>query len=385
MRASVLAGKFAIRHSCLRVLLIGILALPALMLPMSTALAQREIVEMNNDVMRLYQSGRKTEAIALAEKSVEKSRATLGADHKITATLLSQLGNFYREVGRFADAEKALKTAVATLERNAASANLELAQALNNLGGVYLNQDMYPETEALFKRSLVLAEKLPAGKRRDFQRGNAINNLAVVYGNEANAMAENGQISEANAAYDRMIAMLNEVIPIWSRVFSPTDQAVANLVANRGEAYSKKQQYDRAEADLSEALRIRLQALGPKHQAVATVKNNLANALVQERKYPEAEELLLSALQIRMESLGPNHPSTARSLDALSHLYAANGNIGAAVDYSRRATGAVIAHAQTETALVRQQQGSGGLVEQRTSYFILHVGNLAAARGANAA
>ena len=387
MRASFLSGKFLLRRICLRIVLIATLALTALMLPMSNAFAQREIVEMNNEVMRLYQSGRKAEAVALAEKSVEKSRATLGADNKITVTLISQLGNFYREEGRFADAERTLKSAVAAFERIGPSANLELAGALNNLGGVYLNQDMYPETEALFQRSLAVADNLPAGKMREYQRGTSMNSLAVVYGNEANALADDGRSSEANAVYDRAIAMFNEVIPIWSKLFGPTNQAVANLLVNRGEAYSKKQQYDRAEADLRQGLKIRIEtpAVGPKHQAVATVQNNLANALIAEKKYPEAEQLLMAALATRTEVLGPNHPSTARSLEALSRLYAASGNTAAAVDYSRKATGAVIAHAQTETALVRQQQGSGGLVEQRTNYFVLHVANLAAAKGANPA
>src|ERR1700742_1361244 len=113
MCASSFSGNFPIRRACLRILLIATLTLPALLIPMSNAFAQREIVEMNNQVIRLYQSGQKTEAIALAEKSVEKSRATLGADNKITGVLMSQLGNFYREVGRYADAEKMLKKAVA--------------------------------------------------------------------------------------------------------------------------------------------------------------------------------------------------------------------------------------------------------------------------------
>ena len=39
------------------------------------------------------------------------------ADNKVTGILLSQLGNLYRDIGRFADAEKALKSAVAILER----------------------------------------------------------------------------------------------------------------------------------------------------------------------------------------------------------------------------------------------------------------------------
>jgi len=127
---------------------------------------------------------------------------------------------------------------------------------------------------------------------------------------------------------------------------------------NRGEAYAKKGQYDKAEADLRDALKIRTQTLSPKNPIIATVKNNLANALIAEQRYPEAEELLKSALQIRLDALGRNHPSVARNLDALSKLYAANGNTASAVTYSREATTAVINHAATETLQVRQQQGA---------------------------
>ena len=87
------------------------------------------------------------------------SRAQLGADHKTTAILLSQLGYLYRESGRFADAENALKTAVTILERGSGP-NLELAQTLNSLGGVYLNQELYSEAEKLFQRALALYETL---------------------------------------------------------------------------------------------------------------------------------------------------------------------------------------------------------------------------------
>ena len=179
-----------------------------------------------------------------------------------------------------------------------------------------MNQEAYPEAEALFKRVVTIYDKLP-DKQRDIWRGNGINNLAVLYGNQANALADNGQIAEANAAYDRMIAMLNEVIPLWSRAFGTGHPNLANPLQSRGEAYSKKQQYDRAEADLREALKIRLQEM-PRSQLTAATENNLANALSAQKKYPEAEQLLQSALQIRTELFGTNHPSTARNFDALS-------------------------------------------------------------------
>ena len=89
MRASCcFSARTALRQTCLRILLICSLAVPALMLPMSNASAQmREIVEMNQQAQRLWGAGRNADAIALAEKSVEKSRTTLGADDKTTGIM----------------------------------------------------------------------------------------------------------------------------------------------------------------------------------------------------------------------------------------------------------------------------------------------------------
>src|ERR1700749_4777758 len=165
--------------------LLPIIAL-AFLLPMPNASAQQaELVALNNRVKQLWVAGDKQAAIGLAEKSVELSKSSLGADNKVTGILESQLGNFYRDVGRFADAERVLKAAIPPLEKGGNGPNFDLAAALNNLGGVYLNQDMFSEAEALFKRSLAIYEKLPAGKLRDTWRGNGINNLAVLYGEEA--------------------------------------------------------------------------------------------------------------------------------------------------------------------------------------------------------
>ena len=373
MRAS-LHGKLLLGNIGFALFFIT-LAFTLLIATMNTSEAQENIAALNQRVMQLDRAGQKAEAIALAEKTVSLSRAQFGADHKNTGILLSQLGYLYRDSGRFADAENVLKSAIAILERGSGP-NLDLAQAINNLGGVYLNQELYPEAEKLFQRALALYDKLPAGKQRNIWRGNGINNLAVLYGNQANTLTENGQTTEASAAYDRMIAMLNEVIPLWTKEFGTTNANISNPLQSRGEAYARKDQPEKAEPDLREALRLRLKFVAPKHPAIATTKNSLANVLVAQRKYPEAEELLLSALQVRTETLGPDHPSTARNLNALAALYAAAGNAANAVNYSRKATNAVVNHALTETLGVRQQQGAGGLVEQRAPYFVQHVANL---------
>jgi hypothetical protein len=69
-----------------------------------------------------------------------------------------------------------------------------------------------------------------------------------------------------------MIAMINEVSPLWSKEFGPTHQNIAVLLQHRGEAYAKKNQPDRAEADLRQALALRLKYLPAKHPVIATTQ-----------------------------------------------------------------------------------------------------------------
>jgi CHAT domain-containing protein/Tfp pilus assembly protein PilF len=352
--------------------LIGIFAMP----PAQSQ--QDEWPALMQKVLALNQSGQKKEAIALAEQAVSLARTRLGLENRTTAIFLSQLGNLYRDDGRFAEAETTLKSAVAILEHGN-TPTFDLAQALTNLGGVYLNQEMFAEAENLFKRALSIYDKLPPGKLRNLWRGNGINNLAVLYGMEGNASTASGRTEEANLAYDKAISMLDQVIPLWSKQFGPTHPNISVLLQNRGEAFAKKRQFDRAEQDLRGALRLKLQYLAAQNPTIASTENSLANVLIEQAHYPEAEQLLNSALEIRTDTLGPDHPSVARNLNALSVLYGKSGDAARAVDFSRRATAAVIRHAATETLGVRQQQGAGGLVEQNSGYFLLHVANLAVA------
>ena len=123
MRASFSVEDFAV--SPLRLIrLLLFIALTALSLPITDASAQqatRELVALVNRSKQLWFAGQRNEAIALAEKSVELSKSSLGADNKITGVVETLLGNFYRDTGRFADAERMLKTAIAIRKGAAAT------------------------------------------------------------------------------------------------------------------------------------------------------------------------------------------------------------------------------------------------------------------------
>jgi hypothetical protein len=93
----------------------------------------------------------------------------------------------------------------------------------------------------------------------------------------------------------------------------------------------------------------------------------------------EAEGLYRRALAIREKALGQDHPDVAWTLNKLAFLSSKSGNSENALAYSRRVTASVIAHAATETAGAQRQEAAGGLVEQRTNYFLHHIAYLDAA------
>jgi hypothetical protein len=112
---------------------------------------------------------------------------------------------------------------------------------------------------------------------------------------------------------------------------------------------------------------------------VADVLSGLANVYRAEGKYAEAEGLFKRALAIREEKLGKDHPRVALNFHRLAIMNEAQGNYGDALAWSRKASAAVIAHAQIEGTDAQQRGGAKGLVEKRADYFRNHVAILYAA------
>jgi CHAT domain-containing protein len=97
-----------------------------------------------------------------------------------------------------------------------------------------------------------------------------------------------------------------------------------------------------------------------------------------QRRYGDAEQAYKRALAINEKVRGPNHPDTARTLNHLAQLSVAQGKAADAIAYSRKATAAVLAHANLGDQGGRQARDGDGLVEQRSGFFVNHVASLAA-------
>jgi CHAT domain-containing protein/tetratricopeptide (TPR) repeat protein len=231
------------------------------------------------------------------------------------------------------------------------------------LAWVYQQQRKYVDAEALYNRALAIKQKAFGTDHPSLAA--SLNSLAIVYEAE-------GEYAQAEVLYKRALA-------IKQKALGKDHPSVAGSLNNLAILYKREGKYVEAEGFYKSALAIMEKALGTTHPDLALIVNNLATVYRDQGEYAEAEEQYKRALAIWEKAFGTDHPDVALVLDNLATLFASRGDSGEALAYSRKATASVIRHAATEMAGVQHQEGSGGLVEQRTTYFVRHVANLAAA------
>jgi tetratricopeptide (TPR) repeat protein len=125
------------------------------------ALAQvDEAAALNRQVWELYNQGRYSEAIPLAQRALTIREKALGLDHPDVAQALNNLAELYQAQGRYTDAEPLDKRALATFEKMLGPDHPNVALSLNNLAVLYNKQGRYADAEPLYKRSLAINEKV---------------------------------------------------------------------------------------------------------------------------------------------------------------------------------------------------------------------------------
>ena len=142
------------------------------------------------------------------------------------------------------------------------------------------------------------------------------------------------------------------------------------MIRKLGVAYDGQGRYADADTQFKRALEINTKAFGPDHRFIATVLLSQGELFEHQRRYDDAEQAYKRALAINEKARGPNHPDTARTLNHLAALSVVQGKPANAVAYSRKATAAVLAHANLGDQAGRQARDGDGLIEQRSGFFV---------------
>ena len=317
-----------------------------------------------NNLTKVYEDqSRFAEVETAGKRALAIRERKLGPSHPEVAASLNNLAHLYERTGQYAQADAMFLRAIEIWEKALGPKHPHLATALLNLASVYASQDRLDEAEALYKRALAIRESVFGPDHLDV--GTVLNNLAALY--------------EAQGRFDDVETFSRRALAIVTKSLGPDNPDTAKVHRKLGVAYDGKGRYADADAQFKRALEIFTKAFGPNHRFLATVLINQGQLYMHQRRFAEAERAYQRALAINTAARGANHPEVARVLNELAALSVARGAPADAIAYSRKATATVLAHASVEDTGGRQPGETGGLIEQRGSYFEQHIASLAAA------
>jgi CHAT domain-containing protein/Flp pilus assembly protein TadD len=276
---------------------------------------------LNNLARLYYELGRYAEAEPLYQRALRIDEKALGPDHPGVANLLSALAVNYVAQGEYAKAEPLHERARLILEKTEGPERQYLAFSLNNLAELYQLQGRYAEAEPLYQRAVRIEEKALGPDHPDVAK--MLDNLALLY-------LRQGKYAEAEPLYRRAQLIVEKTLGPWHADVALSLMHLATLDYHEGK-------YAEAETLFQRALRIQEKALGPEHLAVAGSLNGLAVLYTRQGKYAEADSLYQRALRIRETTLGAEDPDVAESLSNLESLYEDQGKYAEAEPLAQRA------------------------------------------------
>jgi serine/threonine-protein kinase len=259
--------------------------------------------------------GRWLEAEPLMRRVLELRRAELPEHDPLVAQGLQHLGVVLRLLGRFEEAEAALREAIVIRRSSAApGGSTELVESLGSLGSVLGEGGQLAASEETLREALAIAERIfPAGHP---DRLTAMNNLATVL--------------DMTREYEASLVLKSAVVEERRRVLGDRHPQTAAALSNLGQLLMNMGRLDEAEAPMREALAIDRELHGERSPDVAISLGNLGRLKHLQGKLEEAVPLHEAALSIRRELLGASHPQIANSLRSLGWVLRDRGELDAA-------------------------------------------------------
>ena len=168
----------------------------------------------------LAAKGQYREAESLQQRVVQIHEKAVGAEHALTATSISNLGNVLYLQGKFADAEQVHRRALAIRTKVLGAGHPDTATSLNNLANVLFEQGkdeqlapseqrarardqirVFTETEGLYRRALAIQETALGAEHPAIAA--TLNNLGAL-------LDQGGRHSEAEPLQRRALAVLEK-------------------------------------------------------------------------------------------------------------------------------------------------------------------------------
>jgi tetratricopeptide (TPR) repeat protein len=252
--------------------------------------------------------GNYAKAQPLVEQALTLAK-TNASDSQLSLCLLD-LAWFYRDQGRFTDAETMCKQGLELQERSRGKNHPYVAYTLRILGSIYQEQGKYAPAKSVLERAMAIMLK-------NHSLDDHI--VAPFQVDIAKMLVAQGKFAEAEAYYVQARALID-------KSYGPNHLYTARVLGNVARLYTLQKRYAEAET---------LKEQGPEHPLTGKILSLLGRLYIADGKYTEAQEVCQRAVKVLTNSLGSFNDYTAMAFNNLAKLYAHQGNYDAAQAPSR--------------------------------------------------
>ncbi len=279
--------------------------------------------ELSNNLGRFLifagKYGRFTEQLFLLSLRIFKVHYNIKS--RRLAEALNDVGTLYLFRSDYQQAEPFCRKALEIAERTWGSKHTETCTALVNLSFALKGKGDLLAAETFIRRAIAIADKKSS-------RGDAATSFALDC--LASLQADMGEYKEA-------IRVRRRVLEINERLYGLTNTLTGISLNNLASLLHDIGEHSQAEKLYRRAVMIAEDSHGPLHPETGSRLNNLGLLLTDMGDYHNAEPILKRALAISEKTQGVYSPSTGTSLNSLGLLYERMCNYSAAEPMFRRA------------------------------------------------
>ena len=325
-------------------------------LTFTTAVSAQQAGGTVEELRRLLDGGRYADAEREARAALAAMEQARTAASASAADVLDLLVAALWRGGKASEAEAAtLAERAIEIKQNLLGADAPaLATSLDNAGVLFFVRGDYERARPLYERALEILSSAAANDARyEAELGRVHSHLGPLF-------QELGQYSTAREHYERSLEVFRTTLGSASTQVAMTANNLATLLAKIGD-------YGEALLLYRESLATLETTLGTEHPLIANSKHNLAELDQRMGRNDEAAALYREAIVLKEKVLGPAHPSLALSLSNLSDLSSDRLELDAALSLGERA--------------LDIQERALGAAHVDLAYALVSLGRAQAARG----
>jgi eukaryotic-like serine/threonine-protein kinase len=253
-----------------------------------------------------WQGGaRQTTVIEALKAGAAKLDAGSIQDPLVKASIKRTIGTVYLALGRTAEADTLLRTALAERIAKAGPESEASAQSFSDLGSLYIAQGKFDSAGPPLQRALGIHRAL-RGPGDTLVAGNLL------------ALAD---LAHARGEFIREDSLAQAALVILRGAHGARHATVANAMRRVISSLHAQGRYKESEAAARQAADM-LRGLGMERSPeMALVLNDLGLSRADQKDYVEAESLLKQVVALDSANFGPMHPDLATDLENLGYVY----------------------------------------------------------------